>query len=269
MNFDIDRYKQLVERLDDTDIDYDHFRSHRLPEPALRCLGYMHDVEHHTACYLRDLLVTRAHRDPTMTTFLTCWAYEELWHGEAIARVLAAHDQSSGAVRIAAARQRASWTDRLAPFAMALTSAATEHITAVHMTWGAINEWTTQAGYGQLIQKCDDAVLTTLLRRIMKQEGRHIDFYASQATARLEGSRAAQRLTRLALQRRWAPVGSGVMPDSEVRHLVTYLFGDAGGQEVVERIDRRIDRLPGLAGLELVANGRRAANVDRYSASAA
>jgi len=56
----------------------------------------MPDVEHHTACYLRDLLVTRAHRDPTMTTFLTCWAYEELWHGEAIARVLAATTSRRG-----------------------------------------------------------------------------------------------------------------------------------------------------------------------------
>ena len=42
-------------------------------------------------------------------------------------------------------------------------------------------------------------VLTELLRRIMRQEGRHIDFYASQATTRLGASRAAQRLTRLAL----------------------------------------------------------------------
>jgi hypothetical protein len=261
VNFDIERYKQLVERLDDGDVDYDHFGRHPLPEPALRCLRYMHDVEHHTACYLRDLLVTRAHRDPAMTTFLTCWAFEELWHGEAIGRILDSHGETSGMQRIAAARQRTAWTDRLAPFTMALTSAVTEHITAVHMTWGAINEWTTQAGYGQLIRRCDDPVLTTLLRRIMKQEGRHIDFYASQAAERLEASRAAQRITRLALRRRWSPVGSGVMPEPEVRHLVGYLFGDGEGRQVVERIDRRIDRLPGLAGLELVASARQSLSI--------
>jgi hypothetical protein len=140
---------------------------------------------------------------------------------------------------------------------MALTSAATRHVTAVHMTWGAINEWTTQAGYGRLAQRCDDPVLTTLLRRIMKQEGRHIDFYASQAHARLEGSPAAQRMTRTALRRLWAPVGSGVMPRPEVRHLVTHLFGDEAGREAVARIDRRIDMLPGLDGMQLVANANR------------
>jgi hypothetical protein len=257
VNFDIDRYKQLVSRLDDSDIDYAAFAEQPLPEPALRTIRYMHDIEHHTACYLRDLLVTRAHRDPELTTFLTCWAYEELWHGEALGKVLAAHGEVAGAVRVSAARQRAGWSDRLAPLTMALTSAATEHLTAVHMTWGAINEWTTQAGYGQLAGRCQHPVLTDLLRRIMKQEGRHIDFYASQATERLDRSRAAQRLTRLALQRRWAPVGSGVMPESEVGHLVSFLFGDESGERAVARIDRAIDRLPGLEGLGLVGAARR------------
>lgn len=40
----------------------------------------MHDVEHHTICYLRDVLVTDAHRDVEITTFLTFWVYEEHWH---------------------------------------------------------------------------------------------------------------------------------------------------------------------------------------------
>ncbi|MGD9996924.1 MAG: hypothetical protein AB7L17_04650 [Ilumatobacteraceae bacterium] len=92
-----------------------------------------------------------------------------------------------------------------------------------------------------------------LLRRIMKQEGRHIDFYASQAMRRLRSDRRAQRLTRFALRRMWKPVGSDVMPAAEVAHLIGFLFGDADGRAMAERIDRRIDRLPGLAGLHLVA----------------
>jgi hypothetical protein len=56
----------------------------------------------------------------------------------------------------------------------------------------------------------------------------------------------------------------------EVRHLVTYLFGDDAGREAVARIDRRIDQLPGLAGLHLVAQAslRWSAERDqRYSVS--
>ena len=86
----------------------------------------------------------------------------------------------------------------------------------------------------------------------MKQEGRHIDFYAAQAKSRLADSRAAQRLTRWALTHFWAPVGSGVLPDQEVAFLSTYLFGDPDGVAMADRIDRRVDRLPGLEGLNLL-----------------
>ena len=70
----------------------------------------MHDVEHHTVCYLRDLLVTPAHRDPDLTTFLTIWTFEEFWHGEAIATVLRAHGEPAGAGRIAVAEAPAGGT---------------------------------------------------------------------------------------------------------------------------------------------------------------
>jgi hypothetical protein len=120
---------------------------------------------------------------------------------------------------------------------------------AVHMAWGAVNEWTTQAGYGRLAEKAAHPVLSELLHRIMKQEGRHIDFYAGQARKRLRASRGARRVTRLALTRWWAPVGSGVMPDHEVAFLAAHLFGDPGGIGVARRVDRANDRLPGLEGM--------------------
>ena len=224
-----------------------------------RCLRYMHDVEFHTACYLRDILVSPAHADPEITAFLSFWIFEEYWHGEALAAVLAAHDETSGAPRVAAMRHRLGLGDKLRPLVMSAASWwAGEDFVAVHMSWGAINEWTTQAGYGRLAQRAGHPVLTQLLQRIMRQEGRHIDFYASQASNRLAGSARARRLTRLALKRLWAPVGSGVMPEAETAHLARYLFGDKGGADAMRRIDRRVDRLPGLAGLHPREGGRRA-----------
>ena len=53
----------------------------------------MHDVEHNTIIYLRDVLVTDAHLDHEITSFLTFWAFEEYFHGEAIGRVLEAHGE--------------------------------------------------------------------------------------------------------------------------------------------------------------------------------
>lgn len=238
-------------RLETQDIDFDAFGSRPLDPSSLRCLRYMHDVEGHTICYLRDILVTRAHRDPEITAFLACWSYEEHWHGQAIAQVLEAHGEKSGASRLSTMRQKLPRNDSIRPAVFSAVSALTKHLPAVHMAWGALNEWTTQAGYGRLIEKAQHPVLSELLRRIMRQEGRHIDFYSSQAHTRLAASPSSQRLTRQLLCRWWAPVGSGVMPKSEVRFLASHLFGDDQGLEVARRIDRQLDRLPGLDGLEL------------------
>jgi hypothetical protein len=92
----------------------------------------------------------------------------------------------------------------------------------------------------------------------MKQEGRHIDFYLDQARKHLDTA-AAQRQTRFMLRRLWAPVGFSVMPEDESLHLSTTLFANADGRAMIERIDRRIDSLPGLDGMGLMAGA-----MDRY-----
>ena len=157
----------------------------------------MHDVELHTICYLRDLLVTPAHNDPDVTTFLSCWAYEELWHGEALGDVLAAHGRARGSSRgVGRCARGSGWRDRIRPFLSALGSSIVgERLVAVHMTWGAVNEWTTQAAYARLAQRADHPVLTELTKRIARQEGRHIDFYSAEARRRLaeSGGRPARR----------------------------------------------------------------------------
>ena len=254
----IDKYTQMVAPLDVRDLDLANaFRDRRLDADVLRCLRYMHDIELHTICYLRDLLVTSAHRDPEITTFLTFWSFEEYWHGEAIATVLRAHGETAGAPRVQELRRTRRVAEATKPFTHGLASMVVgPSMTAVHMTWGAINEWTTQAGYARLAQRCDHPVLAEMLRRIMRQEGRHIDFYSAQAARRLAGNRRAQWLTRKALTKFWAPVGSDVMPEVEVHHLVSYLFAGPEGAAMAARIDRRIDGLPGLGGLRLVAKAR-------------
>ena len=255
MRFDIDRYLGSVAALDDADIDYDAFLADPLDEGTLRCLRYMHDVEHHTACYLRDLLVTSAHDDPAITSFMAMWAYEEFWHGEAIAKVLARHAEPAGRARVGAMRARVG-RDRARTLGFMVVSALTSHVVTVSMTWGAINEWTTQAGYLRLAESAGHEELARLLRRIAKQEGRHIDFYASQAEERLAGSRGARLATRAALRAKWTPVGANVMPAEETDHLIGHLFAGEAGESMADRIDRRIHRLPGLDGLDLIRGVR-------------
>ncbi len=252
VSFDLGTYTRRVRPVEVAGLDFAAFERQPLAEADLRCIRYMHDVEFHTSCYLRDLLNTSAHADPEVSTFLTMWNYEEHWHGEALASVLAAHGEQGGEMRITAMRDRLRRRMRTSPLMWMGISAATRHFLAIHMTVGAINEWTTQAGYARLAARAGHPVLSELLRRIMRQEGLHIDFYRSRASALLDRSPKAQRATRLVLRYVWRPVGAGVMPTSEVRHVVGHLFADAEGRAVAARIDRRIDRLPGLAGLGLM-----------------
>jgi hypothetical protein len=252
MAFDLDTYKRVVAPVDLEDIDFDSFRAQPLDPDSLRCLRYMHDVELHTSCYLRNLLNTRAHHEPEVTTFLTLWSYEELWHGEAIARVLAMHAEPAGDARVRRMRARLGWKLSASPVMWMGFSALTRHFLAVHMTFGVINEWTTQAGYARLRRRADHPALDALLARIMRQEGRHIDYYLTRARSLLSASTGAQRTTRAMVRRLWSPVGAKVMPREETRHLISTLFGDDEGRGLAARIDGRIDRLPGLEGLALM-----------------
>lgn len=247
--FDIDAYQRQVAPVSLDGIDFDAFRTRPLSAEALRCLRYMHDVESHTVCYLRDLLVTPSHKDPRVTTFLTMWNYEEHWHGAALARVLEAHGEPAGASRVAPMRKRLGRGDRLAPIVNAVAgSLLGDAFVAVHMTWGAVNEWSTQAGYARLAEREDHPVLTELLDRIQRQEARHIAFYATEARARLAASPRARRLVRWALRTKWAPVGSSVMPRAETEFLLRHLVDG----DVAQRLDANVHKLPGLDGLHIV-----------------
>jgi hypothetical protein len=252
--FDIGEYTQTARRVMDDDVDYAAFAERPLSSSALRCLRYMSDVESHTICYLRDLLVTPSHKDPEVTAFLTMWAYEEFWHGEALDAVLRAHKIPADYGHIRNVRLAQGFRDRIAPIEQSLAANIIgDDFVAVHMTWGAINEWSAHAAYARMIEREDHPELSKLLRRIQHQESRHLAFYNSQARDRLERSTRAQKLTRFALRKFWAPVGSTIQPKAETAFVLDYLMGGPEGEKHIQRLDRKVDTLPGQEGLDLVS----------------
>src|SRR5262249_14208446 len=80
---------------------------------------------------------------------------------------------------------------------------------------------------------------------------RHFFFYYRQAEIRLQRPRVA-RVARLLVDRFWAPVGSGVQPQSELCFMARYLFSDAQGRAAARRADATIRRLPGFATVGLL-----------------
>jgi len=249
-------------RVDLEGIDFDSFKTSPLPEETLRCLRYMCDVESHTICYLREILATSAHREPEVTAFLACWNYEEFWHGEVLGKVLELHERPGSKEAAGNLRRERKWLDELRLLTFNVGSLIAEDFVAIQMCWGAINELTAQAAYSRMIAKAQNQPLSDLVRRIMKQEGRHLDFYEREARARLEGNRRAQRLSRFALTRFWAPVGSGVVSEQEVSYMAYYLFSDEEGLSAAQRVDRKFSRLPGLGGLTLLEDAARKGAAD-------
>jgi rubrerythrin len=128
------------------------------------------------------------------------------------------------------------------------SAAADKDFTAIHMTWGAVNELTTLTAYHRMIARTNNPPLADILRSIIKQERRHFAFYRAQARVRLAGSRRARRLVRWSLDHLWAPVGTGIRPQVETDFLVTYLFNDADGVVALKEMDGTIAELPGLGG---------------------
>ncbi|SRR6266545_4001322 len=119
------------------------------------------------------------------------------------------------------------------------------------MTWGAVNELTTLTGYRRLAPLADHPVLTELLEHIVLDESRHFFFYYRQAEGRLQSPGVA-RVTRLLVDRFWAPVGSGVQPRHELEFMAGYLFAGDEGRAAIRKVDDTIRKLPGFATVQLL-----------------
>jgi len=267
--FDLDKYLRASTRVDLSTVEWDRIREHPVTTDEARCLTYMMDIETHTVVFLRDLLATRASFDPEVTAFLSCWVYEELWHGEAFSRFLGeagfrvppSYEGVTGDAPFPTRFDRNQWIRRkfgtkgyFSHMGTLLGSAVFRDFVAVHMTWGAVNELGTLTGYHRIIAKSEHPVLIQLLQAIIKDERRHFAFYRAQARMRLARSRQARTITRWALEHLWAPVGTGVRPQSETDFVIHSLFGDADGMVAVKEMEHTLGELPGLRGSHFLSD---------------
>ena len=262
MAFDVDKYTSTSVSVNWDDLDLERFREHPLPEHSLRTLRYMADVEYHTVCYTRDLLTTPSHKEAEMGAFMTMWNREEFWHGEALATVLGIHGIHVDFDELKAKRLKLGWRDKLDPIKQSVIGKVVgADFVAVHMAWGAANEWSAITAYNRMAALEEDPVLAELLKRIAKQEARHVAFYTSQARERLAKSTKAQKFARFALSNFWAPVGSSIMEKNEVKHVMGHLMGGEDGRKAARKIDTAISGLPGLEGLTIVDDSLNALGV--------
>jgi hypothetical protein len=254
MSFSIERYKEESKKLDIAGVAWEEVTANQLSKGDLFCLHYMMDIENHVPLYLSHLLVTRACMDPILTTFLACWNYEELWHGENIGRFLNLYGiEFDTQDRIAHVRANLGFQNSVSLMSTMAGSWLLKDFSAVYLTIGAINELATLTGYGALIRKSGHPVLKDLLGRIIKDERRHFAFYFNSAKEWLTDNEKAQRMDRWMLNRVWVPVGQGVKKLEEVDALALHLFDDEQGEQELLNLDEKIGKLPGLSGIKLMS----------------
>lgn len=249
MAFNLESYVEHSRSLSLDGIDFARAREWPLGADELRALEYFTDVEGHTPMWVRGLLNTNLRFDPRLTTFISCWSYEELFHSRAIDKFLRAYGAETGAARITDLRRG------LSRLAEGLTALAVRGLDlspslwrAVYLTWGAAAEFTTLTGYQLIAKRTQNPILREVLVRIGRDERKHFAFYFNEAKDVLATSSLIQKATFTLLSRLWTPVGTGVKEQAEVDFLMTYLADAEGGREQLLGIDRTIAKLPGLAG---------------------
>lgn len=94
-------------------------------------------------------------------------------------------------------------------------------------------------------------VLSEVLRRIMRKEGRHTDFYAGQASAASQNHLGPSGSPRWALRHYWSPVGSDVLPAAGSDHLIRFLSAILTEGQWLLVSAAASYRLPGLQRLRL------------------
>lgn len=250
IGFDLEKYLNHSRKVDLSEFDLASANLYPLTAAEVRCLEYMMDIELSTIGYLGSVLRTSIVNDPEALGFLSCWAYEEYFHGRAIREFLKAAGIDVHKDRCAQVRRNVTIRERLEEFGMSVMCSLTPHFNATLMTWGAVQEMTTLEAYGILAARTGNPILRLILLRLAKDERRHFAFYYNKARKTLE-ARRAQQLTTLLLRKFWTPVGSGVKHDPEVEWTMRFLFGGLEGPAASRRIDSTIARLPGLAWFDL------------------
>jgi rubrerythrin len=243
--FDLEKYIKNSKHVDISDIDLADAKNYPLTPDEIHSLTYMMDIESHTIVYLRSILSTCAIEDADTTAFLSCWAYEEFFHGRTIGQFLSACGIPFSHDRIAEVQRGTSWKEWLKDMGASMVCQFSRHFHAAYLTYGAISELSTLEGYGVLAARTANPILAEILKRLARDERRHYSFYYNKACIEL-APRAAQRLTTFIIKHFWLPVGGGVKPDHEVDWILDYMLSGNEGLQVARRIDQTIAKLPGL-----------------------
>lgn len=223
-------------------------------EKFVPILFYMRDVETLTDMYHRELRRTPTGKDPHISKFMERWGVEEITHGEVMNRFLNELGYESDKNWQTQVRKAVTKAYRANAYMLTtLTNLIGKKFTATHMTFGAIHEMEAAQGYRRLKTLTDHPVLNPILDAIIKEESAHNQFYWSVAKLELKRDSTARRIARFVTDRFWAPVGQGSLAKRRTEYLVSTLFAEGEGLDVIDaKVTQRVRQLPGFDDIDKI-----------------
>lgn len=235
---------------------WNQIKNHPIDEKFFPVLLYMRDVETMTTRYFDELMKSATGKEPVIREFMEQWATEEPVHGHLLSRFL----EEAGCPQEQDWKQKgfegltSSYRLR-SKIQEWITLPFGKNFTSVHMSWGAIHEYSTLTGYRRLWELAGHPVLEHLLRAIAREEAKHAMFYWSVAYIQLKESPFRQQLARYLVEKFWRPVGEGVKTESESNVVIRTLFaGKDGIEQIRTYVNNRVAQLPGFETLTRVTD---------------
>lgn len=234
-------------------IDWASVKKYPLDEKFIPVLLYMRDIEALTDVYYQELRHTPTGKEPVIRRFMDRWREEELTHGDLLNRFLNEAGYPTEEKWYETTKANIPTMYKLKGHVNRLiVNCIGSRFTAVHMTWGAINELSAAQAYKQMWERANHPVLEYILRGIAREEASHIFFYRSMAILKLQESKSSRSIARYIIENYWSPVGQGTKTEEESNHVTSILF-DGGALDVVDKhINGALQKFPGLEGTTVV-----------------
>lgn len=243
--FDIRGYTATAHGSFDGDLQVERYGP--LDPDLVEVLAYLRRRESESVSWLARVLVTPTHKEARVTAFLSSWAYERHWIAQALGRMSGRTESDAPALTLAR-----TVADRGAPLLESVTG--TFHgraIIAVHVAERLIDSWLVDRMLERVSAVARDEAVADDVATLRAVLARHHEYLAESARFYLSEGAAPQRLARVRLAALPWPLGADREPAAATAAVFTTLFGGASGWDT--ELDRRIDTLPGLDGLRLIA----------------
>lgn len=192
-----------------------------------------------------------ADRVEELLEFITIWLAEEGEHSRALTQMAVMHgfEPSTLATRRPARDLRTLLTRPMLYLVRELRG-----ICAAYCTLGAMQELIALTTYHHLAADCKSAEIRSVLKATARQESHHMRFYRNAAALFLRDSKAAQRNTRVLIQRLWQPPGLDLLGPGNYEAIFGPLLSDPQYATNMLRVDHIANGLPGMSGIRVAAD---------------